>query len=160
MLKELVATLYNLGTVEVSMSALASLPVANAIEVAQAEIPASCVLSGYQVNKEKGISIVSFHDNNSFTDYVVTVDTDSGKVLGVEVKGAKFISGGNVAKSVEEIRELVLKEYPTARTIAVETTKEGSNILYVVNFITDKFRGEAEMHPATGVFGERSLIYF
>ena len=65
-----------------------------------------------------------------------------------------------MVKTPEDIRQIVLEAYPDARNIVIKTEIEGYNVLYVVEFISARYKVEADMNPVTGAFAKRELEYF
>ncbi|CAK7052549.1 hypothetical protein [Phascolarctobacterium sp.] len=130
-----------------------------AINAAKAEIPAACELLGYNV--DGGNSIITFKDPNTLERYVVEVNTATSKVDEIEVKGATFVMGSTmVTKTPEDIEQIVLQNYPGAYEIIISQGKDGNNIYYEADFLTDRFDGELKLDPVTGAICERELDYF
>ncbi|WP_405378677.1 PepSY domain-containing protein [Phascolarctobacterium sp.] len=129
-----------------------------AIEAAKAEVPATCVMYGYREDEEK--SVINFRDNDAFLEYEVDVVTATAKVVEVEIKGSNFAGSTQVAKSVEDIRAIVLEAYPDAQNLVIELEKEGNAQYYEAEFSTPKFiKAELKLNPVTGAIAEREHDY-
>ena len=65
-----------------------------------------------------------------------------------------------MVKTPEDIRQIILEAYPDARNIVIKTEKEGNNVHYDVEFVTARYKVDADMNPVTGAFAKRELEYF
>lgn len=128
------------------------------IDVARAEVPAAAVFYGYK--EEDGEAVLNFRDNDNYLEYEVEVVLATTKVKEVEIKGSNIAGSTMMVKTPEDIRNIILEAYPDARNIVIETEKEGNNVHYDVEFITARYKVEADMNPVTGAFAKRELEYF
>ena len=129
------------------------------IDAARAEVPAAAaVFYGYK--EEDGEAVLNFRDNDNYLEYEVEVVLATTKVKEVEIKGSNIAGSTMMVKTPEDIRQIVLEAYPDARNIVIETEKEGNNVHYDVEFITARYKVEADMNPVTGAFAKRELEYF
>ena len=111
------------------------------IDAARAEVPAAAVFYGYK--EEDGEAVLA-----------------TTKVKEVEIKGSNIAGSTMMVKTPEDIRQIVLEAYPDAKNIVIETEKEGNNVHYDVEFITARYKVDADMNPVTGAFAKRELEYF
>lgn len=128
------------------------------IDAARAEVPAAAVFYGYK--EEDGEAVLNFRDNDNYLEYEVEVILATTKVKEVEIKGSNIAGSTMMVKTPEDIRNIILEAYPDARNIVIETEKEGNNVHYDVEFITARYKVEADMNPVTGAFAKRELEYF
>ena len=128
------------------------------IDAARAEVPAAAVFYGYK--EEDGEAVLNFRDNDNYLEYEVEVVLATAKVKEVEIKGSNIAGSTMMVKTPEDIRQIVLEAYPDARNIVIETEKEGNNVHYEVEFVTARYKVEADMNPVTGAFAKRELEYF
>lgn len=128
------------------------------IDAARAEVPAAAVFYGYK--EEDGEAVLNFRDNDNYLEYEVEVVLATTKVKEVEIKGSNIAGSTMMVKTPEDIRNIILEAYPDARNIVIETEKEGNNVHYDVEFITARYKVEADMNPVTGAFAKRELEYF
>ena len=124
------------------------------IDAARAEVPAAAVFYGY---KE---AVLNFRDNDNYLEYEVEVVLATTKVKEVEIKGSNIAGSTMMVKTPEDIRQIVLEAYPDARNIVIKTEKEGNNVHYDVEFVTARYKVDADMNPVTGAFAKRELEYF
>ena len=131
------------------------------IDAARAEVPAAAVFYGYK--EEDGEAVLNFRDNDNYLEYeveVVLATIDFEPVSSLEIKGSNIAGSTMMVKTPEDIRQIVLEAYPDARNIIIKTEKEGNNVHYDVEFITARYKVEADMNPVTGAFAKRELEYF
>lgn len=128
------------------------------IDAARAEVPAAAVFYGYK--EDDGEAVLNFRDNDNYLEYEVEVVLATDKVKEVEIKGSNIAGSTMMVKTPEDIRNIILEAYPDARNIVIETEKEGNNVHYDVEFITARYKVEADMNPVTGAFAKRELEYF
>ena len=128
------------------------------IDAARAEVPAAAVFYGYK--EEDGEAVLNFRDNDNYLEYEVEVILATTKVKEVEIKGSNIAGSTMMVKTPEDIRQIILEAYPDAKNIVIETEKEGNNEHYDVEFITARYKVEADMNPVTGAFAKRELEYF
>jgi len=128
------------------------------IDAARAEVPAAAVFYGYK--EEDGEAVLNFRDNDNYLEYEVEVVLATTKVKEVEIKGSNIAGSTMMVKTPEDIRNIILEAYPDARNIVIETEKEGNNVHYDVEFVTARYKVEADMNPVTGAFAKRELEYF
>lgn len=127
------------------------------IDAARAEVPAA-VFYGYK--EEDGEAVLNFRDNDNYLEYEVEVVLATTKVKEVEIKGSNIAGSTMMVKTPEDIRQIVLEAYPDARNIVIKTEKEGNNVHYDVEFVTARYKVDADMNPVTGAFAKRELEYF
>ena len=128
------------------------------IDAARAEVPAAAVFYGYK--EEDGEAVLNFRDNDNYLEYEVEVILATTKVKEVEIKGSNIAGSTMMVKTPEDIRQIILEAYPDARNIVIETEKVGNNVHYDVEFITARYKVEADMNPVTGALAKRELEYF
>lgn len=161
MFKKLLVLLSMLAALAMSAVAFAA-PVKShqqmVIDAARAEVPAAAVFYGYK--EEDGEAVLNFRDNDNYLEYEVEVVLATTKVKEVEIKGSNIAGSTMMVKTPEDIRNIILEAYPDARNIVIETEKEGNNVHYDVEFITARYKVEADMNPVTGAFAKRELEYF
>lgn len=161
MFKKLLVLLSMLAALAMSAVAFAA-PVKShqqmVIDAARAEVPAAAVFYGYR--EDDGEAVLNFRDNDNYLEYEVEVVLATAKVKEVEIKGSNIAGSTMMVKTPEDIRNIILEAYPDARNIVIETEKEGNNVHYDVEFITARYKVEADMNPVTGAFAKRELEYF
>ena len=126
------------------------------IDAARAEVPAAAVF--YVYKEEDGEAVLNFRDNDNYLESEVVLATT--KVKKVEIKGSNIAGSTMMVKTPEDIRQIVLEAYPDARNIVIKTEKEGNNVHYDVEFVTARYKVDADMNPVTGAFAKRELEYF
>lgn len=127
------------------------------IDAARAEVPAAAVFYGYK--EEDGEAVLNFRDNDNYLEYEVEVVLATTKVKEVEIKGSNIAGSTMMVKTPEDIRQIVLEAYPDARNIVIKTEKEGNNVHYDVEFVTARYKVDADMNPVTGAFAKRAGIF-
>ena len=115
------------------------------IDAARAEVPAAAVFYGYK--EEDGEAVLNFRDNDNYLEYEVEVVLATTKVKEVEIKGSNIAGSTMMVKTPEDIRQIVLEAYPDARNIVIKTEKEGNNVHYDVEFVTARYKVDADMNP-------------
>ena len=158
MLKKTLLTTLVLGMTAMASVAFAAVTSTQAIEIAKAETSAGAGVFSYEDELHK--YEIKLQDPATMTRYEVEVDKISGKVLEVTVKVAAQESSAKVVKSAEDIKAIVLAEYPDARIIGIHLDKEDYGHKYEVKFANAKYRiAELDINPETGVIVERDLKY-
>lgn len=155
MMKKLIMTLVVLGIIACASIGFASNAAVNA---AKAEIPATCEMFSYE--EDDGKTEMYFRDSASGMLYKVEAISATGRILEIEIKNRNIIHSNNVVKSYEDIKNIVKAAYPDARNIIVNLKRSFTKAEYEVDFITDKYKGEAELNAETGEFEEIELEYF
>ncbi len=158
MSKKLFAIAALVGTMLFSTNALAAVRGTDAINVAKEKLPPTIVVMGY--DEEENTAIINFRDPDNLLDYEVEVGMESGKVLKMDVEGSSIPGSTVVTKSIEEIAEIVLGEYPNAREMLITLEKEGDRYFYEADFVTDEYAAELTINPVTGAFSEREYVFF
>ncbi|MDY6029996.1 MAG: hypothetical protein SPI71_07045 [Acidaminococcaceae bacterium] len=129
-----------------------------AVAAARVEVGEAPVMYGY---KEKdGRAIINFRDNEAYLEYEVEVVLNTSKVEEMEIKGSNIAGSTTVKLTEADIRELIMRAYPDARMIKISKEREGVNTYYEAEFVTAKYKVEADMNPFTGAFAKREYKYF
>lgn len=129
-----------------------------AVIAARAEIGEEPVLYGY--TEKDGKAIINFRNNDTYLEYEVEVILATSKVKEMEIKGSNIAGSTTIRLTADDIRRIILETYPDARNITVTMKKEGVNTHYEAEFVTKKYKAEADMNPFTGAFAKRELEYF
>ncbi len=158
MSKKLFAIAALVGTMLFSANAMAAVRGTDAINVAKEKLPPTIVVMGY--DEDENTAIINFRDPDNLLDYEVEVGMESGKVLKIDVEGSSIPGSTVVTKSIEEIAEIVLGEYPNAREMLITLEKEGDRYFYEADFVTDEYAAELTINPVTGAFSEREYVFF
>ena len=146
----------------VLLSMLAALAMSAVAFAAPAKSHQQMVIAAvfYGYKEEDGEAVLNFRDNDNYLEYEVEVVLATTKVKEVEIKGSNIAGSTMMVKTPEDIRQIVLEAYPDARNIVIKTEKEGNNVHYDVEFVTARYKVDADMNPVTGAFAKRELEYF
>lgn len=128
------------------------------IATAKAEVPATCVMTGYEKDDDNDVQVY-FRDKATAKRYKVEVDVITGQVEEVEIKAGK-VEARKVVKTREEVAALVKAAYPDAQNLMIELDQDDDGAHYEVKFVTAKYFAEVDVHPVTGAFGDTELKYF
>ncbi len=158
MSKKLFAAAAMVGAMLFTTSAFAAVRGTDAIDVAKEKLPPSIVVMGY--DEDENTAIINFRDPENLLDYEVEVGMESGKVLKMDIEGSSIPGSTVVTKSIEEIAEIVLTEYPDAKEMVITLEQEGDRKFYEAEFITDEYAAELTINPVTGAFSEREYVFF
>lgn len=160
MFKKVLALVTLLLSLAFATAAFAAVPSKEYVAAAREEVPAAAVMYGYKEDVKDGDVEIKFRDNDAFLEYEVKLDLATKKVLEVEIKGANSADSTMIVKTVEDIKQIVLEAYPDARDIIVVLDRDGAKAHYEADFITAKYKVEADLNPVTGAFVKRELKYF
>ena len=144
----------------VLLSMLAALAMSAVTFAAPAKSHQQMVIDAARAKEEDGEAVLNFRDNDNYLEYEVEVVLATTKVKEVEIKGSNIAGSTMMVKTPEDIRQIVLEAYPDAKNIVIKTEKEGNNVHYDVEFITARYKVDADMNPVTGAFAKRELEYF
>ena len=158
MFKKALFTGMVLGMTTIASVAMAAVSSTEAFDIAKAETSPTAAVFGYEEKFHK--YEIKLQDRESMTRYEVDVDKSTGRILELDIKTAGNPVSRNVVKSVEDIRAIVLAEYPDAKNINIKLDREDYGHKYEVKFQTAKFRlAEMDINPETGAIVERDLKY-
>lgn len=130
-----------------------------AIDLAKAEVPAGSNFFGAK-SKGMGEYKVLFQDPATLDYY--EVDIENGRIDEIEIKGSDFPGSVTINKTPEDVKAKILETYPDATNIVVtkeDDPKAKNLMIYKAKFTTPKFTGEAQLNPATCLYGHRELKY-
>ncbi len=158
MLKKALLTTLVLGVTAMASVAFAAVSSSQAVEIAKAETSPNASVFSYEDEFHK--YEIKLQDPATMTRYEVDVDKLTGRVLEVGIKHPVQDSSPRVVKSAEEIRAVVLAEYPDANIMSIYLDREDYGQKYEVKFSSAKYRlAELDVNPETGVIAERDLKY-
>ena len=159
MLKKFIVMAVTLAAIGSAASAFAAVTGREAEVIASKEVPMNAVNFG--LAKEGSDYLVSFYDKETYRDFNVYVDSESGKVRMLNIKGSNTVGSTMLNKTEEDVKNAVLAKYPDARKLEVRLVQQGlNNRFYEATFSTEKFRMvEMEVSPVTCAFGKINITY-
>lgn len=158
MFKKALFTTMVLGMTTVASVAMAAVNQTEAVNIAKAETSQNAAVFGYEEKFNK--FEIKLQDGATMTRYEVEVDKFTGRIMELEIKHPGLAVSSKVAKSYEDIKAIVLAEYPDANIIKLELDREDYGHKYEVKFSNAKYRkAELDINPETGAIVERDLKY-
>lgn len=159
MFKKFVAGAAVLAAISSAAVAFAAVSGQEAVVIASKEVPAHAVNFG--LKRDGSTYLVSFYDKETYRDFNVNVDAESGKITMVNIKGSNTVGSTTLNKTEEDVKNAVLAQYPNAKKLTVNLVRQGlNNQFYEVTFSTKKFRHvEMEVSPVTCAFGKINITY-
>ena len=129
-----------------------------AAEAAKAEVPTDALFQGI-IDGQDTVTF-SFYDNNTLRSYEAVVLKSVNKVKEVKIGGSSLPGSTTITKTPQDIKAIVLQEYPDAKNLKVGLTKEGHLSYYEAVFETEKYiKADIKINPVTGAFGNGTLQY-
>ena len=157
-----------LCTLAITVTALA----AELINAEQARsIAAQCILitnittfSTHLVTKDESFEFVphydvKFYDNKTNTAYEIEVLRNGGKVREFKMEAQTVLGSPKIVLSVNDVQNLVRKEFPNAVFTKVELDRGDGLYEYEADFYTPEVRGEMKFNPETGTVIEKEIKY-
>ncbi len=113
-----------------------------------------------KTNSDEDAYEVKFIQESTGVFYEIEINKVTEQVQEVKTR-IKEKHGSNLVKlQVEDIKDIVLSEFPDAKIQEVELDIEANYKIYEVKFSTTNVKGEMEINPETGVVLEREIRYF
>ena len=129
-----------------------------AAEAAKAEVPTDALFQGI-IDGQDTVTF-SFYDDNTLRSYEAVVLKSVNKVKEVKIGGSSLPGSTTITKTPQDIKAIVLQEYPDAKNLKVGLTKEGHLSYYEAVFETEKYiKADIKINPVTGAFGNGALQY-
>ena len=159
MFKKFVLGAVAVATMGFTASAFAAVTNEQAKEIARKEVPAQAVFYGIDNSNNK--ITVNFRNNETYKNYDVEVNQETGKVESLDINGSNFLGSTMKTKSEEDVKAAILAAFPDAQNIQVSYEKQGeNNMVYNATFETAKYsKVEAEVSPNTCAIGRQKLIF-
>ncbi len=155
----LAAALFALNISATAFAAEISADVAKS--VASKVVPASAEFVAIENDLKDKDYDVKFYDAQARTAYEVDVNKVTGEVreFSMELKG--YEGSPNAVLSVEDAKQIVLKEYPDAaiKSVRLDVDKETGLKEYDVKFSTKAVIGDYDINPENGQVVEKDLKY-
>lgn len=131
-----------------------------AILAAKSEIPATAEYQGMLVDQETDTTkVFSFFDNRTLRAYEVTVLKGSNMVKTVKIGGSAIPGSTTVNKTVEDVKDIVSREYPDGEILVIKEKQEGNLSYYEAKVETRRFIADLKINPVTGAIGSQVLEY-
>jgi len=131
-----------------------------AILAARSEIPATAEYQGMLVDQETDMTkAFSFFDNRTLRAYEVTVLKGSNMVKTVKIGGSAIPGSTTVNKTVEDVKDIVSREYPDGEILVIKEMQKGNLSYYEAKVETQRFIAGLKINPVTGAIGSQVLEY-
>ncbi len=126
-------------------------------EIASEYVPSTAkfVTSEEEENKYE----VMFHDDEAGEGFEVEVHKDTKKVKKVETQLDNDIGSETVTLTESEVKEIVENKFKGVSSVTVSLKKDNGLYVYEVDFKSNEFYGDADIHPETGVILESTVKY-
>lgn len=102
---------------------------------------------------------VKFFDNATSTEYEVEVYQNGGAVKEFSMDAKAAIGSTKVALSQEDVKNIVLKEFPGAAITKLKLDTDDGLYEYEVKFYAAGLRGEITLNPETGAVLDKEVKY-
>ena len=102
---------------------------------------------------------VKFYDNKTNTAYEIEVLRNGGKVREFKMEAQTALGSHKIVLSVNDVQNLVRKEFPNAVFTKVELDRGDGLYEYEADFYTPEVRGEMKFNPETGTVIEKEIKY-
>ena len=131
-----------------------------AILAAKSEVPATAEYQGMLVDQETDMTkTFSFFDNRTLRAYEVTVLKGSNMVKTVKIGGSAIPGSTTVNKTVEDVKDIVSREYPGGEILVIKEKQKGNLSYYEAKVETKRFIADLKINPVTGAIGSQLLEY-
>ncbi len=151
--------LLSITILTVSATAFAALDSAAAQQIARQWVPEGAVHLGTKDDVDDNEYEVKFLNEATNTKYQIEISKATEAVTEVKTKLQDDPGSLVVLLAAEDIRNIVLSEFPDAVIQKIELEKEQGYQKYEVKFTAGTVRGELEVNPQTGAIIERELKY-
>lgn len=113
------------------------------------------------VSMEEGVetTLLVYVDGETMTYYDLSFNTATLKLEKLRAQSSNIIGSTMMSKTAEDIKTIVLQEYPEAVDLEITTVKDGLNTYYKAAFNMADYRAVLKLNPVTGAIGERVLFY-
>ena len=152
-----------LCTLAITVTALAAelINAEQARSIAAQWVPAG---STHLVTKDESFEFVphydvKFYDNKTDTAYEIEVLRNGGKVREFKMEAQTALGSHKIVLSVNDVQNLVRKEFPNAVFTKVELDRGDGLYEYEADFYTPEVRGEMKFNPENGALMEKELKY-
>ena len=102
---------------------------------------------------------VKFYDNKTNTAYEIEVLRNGGKVREFKMEAQTALGSHKIVLSVNDVQNLVRKEFPNAVFTKVELDRGDGLYEYEADFYMPEVRGEMKFNPETGTVMEKEIKY-
>lgn len=102
---------------------------------------------------------VMFHDDAAGEGFEVEVHKDTKKVKKVESQMDNDMGSKNVKLTESQVKEIIKKKFEGVTSVSVNLKKDNGLYEYSVDFKSNDFYGDAEVHPESGVILESTVKY-
>lgn len=150
-----------LCTLAITVTALAAelINAEQARSIAAQWVPAG---STHLVTKDESFEFmphydVKFYDNKTNTAYEIEVLRNGGKVREFKMEAQTALGSPKIVLSVNDVQNLVRKEFPNAVFTKVELDRGDGLYEYEADFYTPEVRGEMKFNPETGTVIEKEI---
>ena len=131
-----------------------------AILAARSEVPATAEYQGMLVDQETDNTMAfSFFDIRTLRAYEVTVLKGSNMVKTVKIGGSAIPGSTTVNKTVEDVKDIVSREYPDGEILVIKEKQKGNLSYYEAKVETQRFIADLKINPVTGAIGSQVLEY-
>ena len=160
--KKMMALAAALFALNISATAFAAeISAADAKAVAVKVVPASAEYVATENDLEDKDFDVKFYDSKARTAYEVEVSKASGEVREYKMELKGYEGSPNAVLGVEDVKQIVLKEYPDAafKAVRLDVDKETGLKEYDVKFSTKAVIGDYDINPENGQVVEKDIRY-
>ena len=160
--KNLMALAAALFALNIGATAFAAeISAAEARNVAAKVVPASAEYVATENDADEKDFDVKFYDSKARTAYEVDVNKVTGEVREYKMELKGYEGSPNAVLSVEDVKQIVLKEYPDAviKSVKLDVDKETGLKEYDVKFSTKAVIGDYDINPENGQVVDKELKY-
>ena len=160
--KNLMALAAALFALNIGATAFAAeISAADAKAVAAKVVPASAEYVATENDLDEKDFDVKFYDSKAKTAYEVDVNKVTGEVREYKMELKGYEGSPKAVLSVDDVKQIVLKEYPDAqiKSVKLDVDKESGLKEYDVKFANKVVIGDYDINPENGQVVERSLKY-
>ena len=160
--KKMMALAAALFALNISATAFAAeISATDAKNVAVKVVPASAEYVATENDLEDKDFDVKFYDSKARTAYEVEVSKLTGEVREYKMELKGYEGSPNAILSVEDVKQIVLKEYPDAafKAVKLDVDKETGLKEYDVKFSTKAVIGDYDINPENGQVVEKDIKY-
>lgn len=160
--KKMMALAAALFALNISATAFAAeISAADAQAVAAKLVPASAAHVVTENDLEDKDYDVKFYDGQARTAYEVEVNKLTGEVREYKMELKGYEGSPKAVLSVEDAKQIVLKDYPDAaiKAVKLDVDKETGLKEYDVKFSTKAVIGDYDINPENGQVVEKDIKY-
>lgn len=161
-MKKLMALAAALFALNIGATAFAAqISAVDAQNIATKLVPASAAFVETENDVDDKDYDVKFYDSKARTAYEIEVNKLTGEVKEYKMELKGYEGSKKAVLSVDDVKQIVLKDYPDAVIKYVELDVDSDDGLkeYDVKFVTKAVIGEYNINPETGEVVEKELKY-